>query len=61
MISTRPTPPWVLADHFAQTFLEKTVTVRRGFVDSPPPGVLNVELAREYLYPVSSIVWTTPE
>lgn len=61
MTSTRPNPPWVPADFFAQTFLEKIVTVRRGFVDSPPPGVLNVEYAREYLFQVPSIVWATQE
>ena len=58
MISTRPTPPWVLVDHFAQTFLEKTITVRYGFAASPPPGVLDVEYAREYVYEVPSVVWT---
>ena len=57
MNSTRPTPPWVLADYFCQTFLEKTIIVRFGFASSPPPGELNVEYAREYLYTVPSLVW----
>lgn len=61
MTPTRPTPPWVLPDHFAQTFLEKTVVERYGFADAPPPGVLNVEYAREYLFQVPSIEWAQGE
>lgn len=61
MIPTRPTPPWVPVDHYLQTFLEKTVIVRMGFADAPPPGVLNVEYAREYLFSVPSTEWDTGE
>jgi hypothetical protein len=61
MTPTRPTPPWVLEDYFAQTFLEKSITVRYGFDSAPPPGVLNVAYAREYVYQAPSIVWATPE
>jgi hypothetical protein len=57
MNSTRPIPPWVLFNHYAQTFLEKTVVVRYGFADAPPPGVLNVEYARENLFQVPSFEW----
>lgn len=61
MISTRPIPPWVTFGYYAQTFLEKSITVRYGFADAPPPGVLNVDYAREYVYQVPSVVWATPE
>lgn len=61
MTPTRTTPPWVPADHYLQTFLEKTVIVRIGFADAPPPGVLNVEYAREYLFSVPSTEWDTGE
>lgn len=57
MISTRPTPPWVLVDHFAQTFLEKTITVRFGFATAPPPGELDVDHARDNIYSVPSTTW----
>lgn len=61
MTPTRTTPPWVPADNYLQTFLEKTVIVRWGFEDAPPPGVLNVEYAREYLFSVPSTEWDTGE
>lgn len=57
MLPTRPTPPWVPSERFTQTFIEKTVIVRVGFADAPPPGVLNVEYAREYIYTVPSTQW----
>lgn len=57
MESTRPTPPWVPANRFTQTFVEKNIIVRVGFADAPPPGVLNVEYAREYIYSVPSDEW----
>jgi len=31
--------------------------VRYGFADAPPPGVLNVEYARENLFQVPSFEW----
>ena len=61
MTPTRTTPPWVPVDNYLQTFLEKTVIVRIGFADAPPPGVLNVEYAREYLFSVPSTEWATGE
>jgi hypothetical protein len=57
MESTRPKPPWVPVDYFAQTFLEKTIVSRIGFVNAPPAGELNVEYAREFLYVVPSTQW----
>lgn len=58
MESTRPMPPWALPDHYVQTYLEKTITARIGFVNAPPPGELDVEYAREYLYFVPSTQWS---
>mgnify|MGYP007083427874 FL=1 len=40
MIPTRPTPPWVPANHYLQTFLEKTVGVRYVYY-TPPPMILD--------------------
>lgn len=61
MTPTRPTPPWVPVDMYLQTFLEKTVIVRYGFGNAPPPGVFNVDYAREYVYSVPSVVWANGE
>jgi hypothetical protein len=57
MDSTRPTPPWVPVDYFAQTFLEKTIVARIAFTNAPAPGELNVEYAREYLFVVPTTEW----
>jgi hypothetical protein len=59
MISTRPTPPWSLPGYATQTFLEKRIVEKRVFVDPTDTRIFNIEYAREYVYEVPSIVWTT--
>jgi hypothetical protein len=56
--STRVMPPWVPAGPwYLNTFLVKNIRVYLTPENAPAPGVLNVELAREFLYTAPSVVW----
>lgn len=57
LTNTRLLPPWTPEDMYLNTFLVKDVRVYLTPVDAPPPGVLNVELAREYMYMAPTIQW----
>lgn len=62
--NTRVTPPWLLeveGPSYMNTFLVKGVRVYRTAVDAPAPGVLNVDIAREFLYTAPSVVWAQEE
>lgn len=59
--NTRPTPPWSGSGpggpNYVNTFLVKNIRVFLTRADVPAPGVLNVEIAREFLYSAPSVVW----
>jgi hypothetical protein len=62
LTNTRLTPPWLPSvDLYLNTFLVKAIRVYLTPEDAPAPGVLNVQLAREFLYTAPSVVWAPEE